>query len=235
MLLDQGPTGNRNCCSCQDACKGSSCHNRTPAFPTSAALCFVSLLGYLTWMCRNGSHSRLVNGFYPLSFHNSFIPVTVGRCKRNWSCGLDWVGDTLQGGLTSLPSVKWKENVGTHFVLCGQVPSSCSLWNDHAVYVFTEKERGGRNARKPQEIISLIPPRGENYLEKLIRGRPGSDLYYFLPKVFHSTTPLSLVCFQLSHLQSPAVSQNRNPDHVTPLLRHPFSDIYLLSKGIRCF
>lgn len=105
--------------------------------------------------------------------------------------------------------------------MCSQKRSACG-W-------------GGGDAHKPQEIISLIPPRGENYLEKLIRGRPGSDLYYFLPKVFHSTTPLSLVCFQLSHLQSPAVSQNRNPDHVTPLLRHPFSDIYLLSKGIRCF
>ena len=102
--IDEGPHwGNQ--CSCQCVAKATvvirvTALSTDPAlwFHSSAWISYVDLYEHLTFSA--------YNGLYPVSFHNILVPVTVERCKRNWSCSLDGVSDTLEVSGTDFPSFR---------------------------------------------------------------------------------------------------------------------------------
>ena len=79
---------------------------RVTALSTDPALWFHSS----TWISYVDLYEHLTfsayNGLYPVSFHNVLVPVTVERCKRNRSCSLDGVSDTLKVSGTDFPSFR---------------------------------------------------------------------------------------------------------------------------------
>lgn len=165
-------------------------------------------------------------------------PLQVGP-RSFWhdrSCGLGWVGDVLEVRLTSFPSVTMGAKHWCQLRPMWQCTQHSQPWLG-PIKLRNDRGWGGRRMTQILRNSLIVPFREKEQLGNTIRERPpSSDLYYFLPKLLDS----ALLIFHFNPLQTipnpvsdKFTEPQSSPRH--PLAQIAFSDIYLISNGIKHF